>query len=127
VRFQILNKRFYNGIIPHWFAKVRIAWLIIRYTKVSPSSRTYASMINIEFPSEDYIEKHTNYQTQLLKISGLSKSTGGFNILLSTGEQSKFGDWKDQQMELIRQSSKVSRIQMSFHIAKGFVGYTLFD
>ena len=53
MRFQILNKRFYNGIIPNWFARVRIARVIIRYTEVTPSSRNYPLMINLEFPSED--------------------------------------------------------------------------
>jgi hypothetical protein len=94
VKYQILNKRFYNGIHPHWFKQIKKLSLMVRLTEdagVSRSNLTY-----LEFPTLDYIENLATTQRKAIYITGASLSSDNcrFNIFLSTGHQSKVGDWE---------------------------------
>lgn len=68
--YQILNRRFYDGIAPNWFSRIQIA-MSIRLTEVADfvSSPEY---IDWEFPSSDYIKGLTTAQKRTLRISGVS-------------------------------------------------------
>ena len=93
VKFQILSKRFYNGIHPHWFRQIKGGPVEIRLTELL--GVRHANMIDFEYPTVDYIAGLTPAQKRTLKMIGVSLSTDNrrFNILLSTGEQSKVKDW----------------------------------
>lgn len=95
VRFQILNKRFYEGIHPHWFSQIQR--VNIRHTETEGVS--HPNLVDFEFPTLDYVEDLTPVQKKSLMIQGVSWSTddkGRCNILLSNGEQSKVADWQSQ-------------------------------
>ena len=94
VRFQILSKRFYNGIQPHWFRQIKGRPMEIRLTE--EIGVRHVELIDFEYPTVDYIAGLTSAQKRTLQMIGVSKSTdtyGRHNILLSTGEQSKVNDW----------------------------------
>ena len=93
-RYQILSKRFYTGIQPHWFSRIKGGPVEIRLTEVFGVS--HADLTDFEYPTVDYIAGLTPAQKRTLKMIGVSLSTdnyGRHNILLSTGEQSKVKDW----------------------------------
>ena len=100
--YQILNRRVYDGVTPHWFSQMQIA-MPIRLTKelsaVKPDNFT-----DWEYPTQDYIKGLTTAQKRTLQITGVSKSRDKydrFNIFISTGEQSKVHDWQNQTVAMI--------------------------
>ena len=117
VQFQILNKRFYNGIHPNWFSQIKGTTLKVRLTEDEGVS--HEDFTDFEYPTQDYIEGLTLAQKRSLHISGISQSTDGdlydrVNIFVSTGEQSKIADWEDQTVTMIEQQSKVAKIRLHY-------------
>ena len=94
VQYQILNKRFYNGICPHWFRQIERFGLEVRLTEEIGVIND--CMTDFEYPTDDYIKGLTNAERRSLHMTGASVSTGSiarWNILLSTGYQFKIADW----------------------------------
>ena len=115
VQYQILNKRFYNGIHPNWFSQIKRTYLKVRLTEGWGFS--HEDLTDFEFPTQDYIEGLSLAQQRSLHISGISESTDGdlrVNIFISTGEQSKIADWEDQTVTMYEQQSKVAKIRLHY-------------
>ena len=94
VKYKILNKRFYNGIHPHWFKQIKRLPLLVRLTEATIVS--HLNLTYLEFPTLDYIEGLANTQKKALYITGASCNNNyNFNIFLSNGNQSKVGDWEN--------------------------------
>ena len=87
VKYQMLNKRFYDGIQPHWFSQIKSKFLQTRLTEQIGLSHNVLEVL--EFPTVNYIESLLTLDKKNLRMTGASKSTDinrRFNILLSTGE-----------------------------------------
>jgi hypothetical protein len=54
LEYQLLNRRFYNGIHPHWFNRVEKIPLKIRLTEVTGVRD--ARLNDFEFPAMAYID-----------------------------------------------------------------------
>ena len=55
VKFQILNRRFYYGIHPHWFNQI----LLMNITHTKTTGVSHPKLIDFEFPTMEYFEKLT--------------------------------------------------------------------
>jgi hypothetical protein len=91
--YQILNRRLYDGITPHWIKQMQINMPIRLTEELSAVKLDF--FIDWEYPTSDYIKGLTTAQKRTLKITGGSRSTTycRFNIFISTGDQSKVHDW----------------------------------
>ncbi len=91
---QILNKRFYNGIMPHWINRIKLRKLRTRLTEGKYEADYYK--VDFEFPTEGYVYGLTKQLQMQLRVKGVyckevENQSSQWNFELSTGEKSKLG------------------------------------
>lgn len=94
-KIQILNKRFYNGILPNWINKIKAGKLSVRLSDGRNVPFDPTKHVDFEYPNQEYINRLTPEEVRDLRIEGFSKDCNfnRWNILLSTGDHSKLGEW----------------------------------
>ena len=93
LKIQILNKRFYFGILPNWINRIKTAKLSIRLSE--GRHLLLQQHEDFDFPSQEYLNRLSPQEIQDLRIEGFSKDSNlnRWNVLLSTGDHSKLGGW----------------------------------